>query len=270
MEDIKSLAYYGSQIRKRRRLWKDKKAESPDTMCDVYAYSCQEAMQLAAASAYRGFSCRCIDKSREDQEKIEAKKVLLAALNRFGALPEGLKEMTFSAYRANPDWRRHEVESALHAKETCIAYAQNPIASPFLTIFGDVGAGKTHLAMAIAQETVLLPLWANSPDMLTYLKSTFDRDSTVSFHQEFERIRTAALLVIDDLSAERQSAFDVEQMYRIINHRHVHRLPTVITTNEDVLKMQGRIGSRMRDPHTGQVVRLDVQDNRLMLRRKNR
>ena len=270
MKRISALSYYGSQIREKRRLWADTKAESPDTTCDVYAYSCQEAMQLAAATGYRGFRCRCIDKARGAQEKVEAKKVIAAALNRFGALPEGLKEMTFSAYRANPDWRRHEVESALYAKETCMKYVQDPSASPFLTIFGDVGAGKTHLAMAIALETALPPLWANSPDMLTYLKSTFDRDSTVSFHQEFERIRTAALLVLDDLRAERQSPFDVEQMYRIINHRHVHRLPTVITTNEDVLKMRGRIGSRIRDYHTGQVIRLDVQDNRLMLQRRNR
>ena len=104
--------------------------------------------------------------------------------------------------------------------------------------------------------------------MLTHLRNTFDKDSKWRYHDEFERIQTAPMLVIDDLSAERLTEWAQEQMYQIVNHRHIDRLPTVITTNENVLQMVGRIGSRIRDWHTARVLRLDVQDNRLMLPRR--
>ena len=56
MEKVSSLSYFGTQIRERRQIWVNRKAESPDTTCDQYAYSCHEAMQLAAATNFRGFS----------------------------------------------------------------------------------------------------------------------------------------------------------------------------------------------------------------------
>ena len=267
MEKVSSLSYFGTQIRERRQIWVNRKAESPDTTCDQYAYSCHEAIQLAAATNFRGFSCRCIDKARGMREKMQAQKALDAALNRFGALPKGLSGMTFETYAQSPDWRKDEADSALHALKTCLTYGDGPD-KPFLTIFGPVGAGKTHLAMAIAQATVLVPTWANCPEMLSYLRSTFDKDVAASFHQELERIKASPLLVIDDLSAERQTEWATEQIYQIINYRHMNKLPTVITSNDDVLKMVGRIGSRIRDYHTGQVVRLDVDDNRLRLPRR--
>ena len=263
-----TLSFYGTQIREKRRKWEKNKSESPETFCDVYAYRCAEAIAKASETDYRHFSCRCIDQARNAHRKVQARKLLDAALRRFGALPDGLSYMTFESYAKNPDWRQDEAASALSAFRACLQYADDPERMPFLTIFGPVGAGKTHLAVAIAQASPRVATWANCPEMFSYLKSTFDREVAATFNEEFERIKTAELLVLDDQNAEHETVWAREQMYQIINHRHINRLPTVITTNANVLKMVGPIGSRMRDEHTGKVVRLDVDDNRLRMRRR--
>ena len=59
-----------------------------------------------------------------------------------------------------------------------------------------------------------------------------------------------------------------ETLYQIINYRHWKRLPTVITTNENVLDRTGRIGSRIRDEAMSELVRLEVPDHRLQLRKR--
>ena len=217
---------------------------------------------------FRGVTCKCIDRERETYNSLKGKQIAKEALNRFGALPEGLADMTFEKFTQMPEWRKDEADSALHALKVCLRYSENRDELPFLTIFGPVGAGKTHLAMAIAQSSKAPAMWANVPELLSYLRSTFDRDVAASFHQELERIKTAYLLVLDDLASERQTEWATEQLYQIVNHRHINRMPTVITTNDNVLKMVGRVGSRIRDFHTGQVVCLDVDDNRLRLRRR--
>ena len=265
---IPVLTHIASRITENRRMWEEMKAHSPGTTCDEFAYSCEETVQLAAAIGFRGVSCRCIDEARKTYKTMEARKIADEALNRFGSLPSGLAYMTFETFRQLPEWRKHEADSALHALKVCLRYSENRYDLPFLTIFGPVGTGKTHLAMALAQGCDEAVMWANVPDLLAYLRSTFDRDVAASFHQELERINSSRLLVLDDLASERQTEWATEQLYQIINHRHINRLPTVVTTNDDVLKMVGRVGSRIRDFHTGQVVRLDVDDNRLRMRRR--
>ena len=166
-----------------------------------------------------GVNCRCIDEARPAYVAVNAKKIADEALNRFGALPQGLADMTFENYKQMPEWRQDEADSALHALKVCLRYGENRDNLPFLTIFGPVGAGKTHLAMAIAQSNESPAMWANVPELLSYLRSTFDRNVAASFHQELERIKTSYLLVLDDLASERQTEWATEQLYQIVNHR---------------------------------------------------
>ena len=281
MNDVMNdaLAGYLKRMQERREAWRCLRENAPDTTCTVYAYTCDDVAKRVGSGESRSFApeeeeCPCLNRLRYQLETGNAKKVLAQARSRFGWL-EPRPDMTFETYVAHPSWRRHEAESALQAKEMCLRYALDPDAMPFLTIFGPYGSGKTHLAMAIAQEVALLVTWANSPEMLSFLRSTFNKNNRLQYDEEFERVKTSRILVIDDFSAEyhvSRANGDVswaeEQLYQIINYRHWKRLPTVITTNEDVLKRTGRIGSRIRDHQTSGLIRLDVQDYRLMLPRR--
>ena len=158
-------AYYeliGSRHRAQREQWEEMKKFNPDKVCDVYPFSCEEAVNKAAYTTTA--SCKCIDKMKEAANALDEKRHIAEEKARFGALPRELvAEMTFDTFKANPDWRAHEAESALSAKEACMEYAASPTREPFLTLFGPVGSGKTHLALAIAQEVGMPVIWANSP-----------------------------------------------------------------------------------------------------------
>ena len=67
------------------------------------------------------------------------------------------------------------------------------------------------------------------------------------FARRFEEVRTAPLLVLDDLGAENASAWAREKLYQLFNYRYNARLPTVVTTAQPVDELDPRLRSRFLD-----------------------
>jgi DNA replication protein DnaC len=99
---------------------------------------------------------------------------------------------------------------------------------------GPVGTGKTSLAILVAKAAkdagrsyAVFPV----PRMLAEIKRTFDRDASDSYMGFFRRLCTIDLLVLDDLGAEKQTEWVLEQLYSIVNERWQDRRSIVVTTN---------------------------------------
>ncbi len=115
---------------------------------------------------------------------------------------------------------------------------------------GGYGVGKTHLAAAIANyqaERGYPAMFVVVPDLLDHLRAAFSPDARTSFDQRFEEVRTASLLVLDDLGTESATPWAREKLYQIINHRYVAHLPTVITTSVSPDDLDPRIRTRILD-----------------------
>jgi DNA replication protein DnaC len=69
------------------------------------------------------------------------------------------------------------------------------------------------------------------PDLLDYLRRSYSPDSPVRYDREFDRIKNAELLILDDLGSQASTAWAEEKLYQIITHRHNGALPTVITSS---------------------------------------
>jgi len=120
----------------------------------------------------------------------------------------------------------------------------------WLLLEGTYGCGKTHLAAAIGNARLQQGdnvLFMTVPDVLDHLRGTFSPTSEVSYDETFDRIRDATLLILDDLGAESPSSWAQEKLYQIFNHRYSHRLPTVVTTNVEIERLDPRIRSRLLD-----------------------
>lgn len=152
-----------------------------------------------------------------------------------------------------------------HALEEALNFAGDPT-HRWLVLSGPVGVGKTHLAVAIAQHAIeqnsMAAYFAAVPDLMDHLRASFAPGSEEGYDQRFEEIRTAQLLVLDDLGTENATPWAQEKLYQIINHRYVDRLPTVITTNVDIRKIDDRIASRMLDHRLSTLVEIDAPDFR--------
>lgn len=99
---------------------------------------------------------------------------------------------------------------------------------------GPVGTGKTSLAILVAKAArdagrsyAVYPV----PRLLAEIKRTYDRDSTEGYMQVFRRLCSVDLLVLDDLGAEKQTEWVLEQLYMIVNERWQDERAIVVTTN---------------------------------------
>jgi DNA replication protein DnaC len=143
---------------------------------------------------------------------------------------------------------REQRQSLRRAYEQCLAFAEEP--RGWLLLHGGYGCGKTHLAAAIANDCLargLLAIFVNTPDLLDHLRSTFSPTSEVQYDELFEQVRTASLLILDDLGAESPTAWAQEKLYQILNYRYNEHLPTVVTSNLDLVRIEPRIRSRLVD-----------------------
>jgi DNA replication protein DnaC len=99
---------------------------------------------------------------------------------------------------------------------------------------GPVGTGKTSLAILVAKAArdagrsyAVYPV----PRLLAEIKRTFDRDASDSYMSFFRRVCTVDILVLDDLGAEKQTEWVLEQLFSIVNERWQDRRSIVVTTN---------------------------------------
>jgi DNA replication protein DnaC len=144
---------------------------------------------------------------------------------------------------------RAEAENLRRAFEQALAFAQEPQG---WLIFNSVayGNGKTHLAASIANyvanegEPVVFVV---VPDLLDHLRATFNPASGIRLDKRFDEVRTAPLLVLDDLGTESATGWAREKLYQLFNYRYSARLPTVITTAIPIDEIDQKLAARMLD-----------------------
>lgn len=142
-------------------------------------------------------------------------------------------------------------------------FAEDP--QGWILLHGNYGCGKTHLAAAIANHCLDLSIhviFVNTPDLLDHLRATFNPASDVGYDDLFEQVRGVSLLILDDLGAESPTQWSQEKLYQIINHRYNAQLPTVLTCNIELERVEPRIRSRLVDMDLVRKVVIDAPDFR--------
>jgi DNA replication protein DnaC len=158
-----------------------------------------------------------------------------------------------------------EISGVSEAYDSATDFATSP--EGWLVLLGGFGCGKTHLAAAIANYVVqghnAQVYFAVAPDLLDHLRAAYAPGSELSYDERFEQIRSVYLLIVDDLGAEQSTPWAVEKLYQIFNYRYNLRLPTVVTSNCDLDRLDPRICSRLCDPDLCRHVFLNAGDFRM-------
>ena len=172
-----------------------------------------------------------------------------------GIIPPNMRQrMTFDAFnpQGNGGLAEHERRSLRAAKAYVQRWASDP--NGWLSLHGPFGVGTTHLAVAAAAEREALGddvFFATVADLLDYLRATFAPDSPIAHDDLLDQIKTADILVLDDMGAERSTPFAEDKLFQIVGYRYEERLPTIVTTShriEAIAATRPRIASRLQDP----------------------
>ena len=140
--------------------------------------------------------------------------------SRSGLTPNQRK-CTFSAYIAETD----ELKTARSEAKKAVRNGTN------LVLAGKWGTGKTHLAIAIALNTMgagRQAIFRESNEMANELRES---NVTGGYYDLMRQFSQVPCLVIDDLGKDRSTVAWCDYLYQIINYRYTHDLQTIITTN---------------------------------------
>jgi DNA replication protein DnaC len=160
---------------------------------------------------------------------------------------------TFSSFedRTNEGLKPDELRSLQKALKAAHVFSEKP--KGWLIFEGTYGSGKTHLAAAIANYRAKLgapPLFIMVPDLLDHLRAAFSPNAVTRYDRRFDEVRTAPLLILDDLGSQSATPWAKEKLHQLLNYRYNAELPTVITVAKESIEqhqVDERIITRMLD-----------------------
>jgi DNA replication protein DnaC len=112
-------------------------------------------------------------------------------------------------------------------------------------LFGDVGTGKTTLAMLISKAALAAGRTVaiySLPRLLNLLREAISSDDGKL--DLLDRLATVDLLHLDDVGAENSTDWVLEQLYSIVNTRYEEQRSLLVTSNLGPDDLTDQIGER--------------------------
>lgn len=193
--------------------------------------------------------CHCVDGSAQAMRDGDAHLRGLANLRRlrveryFGAtnVPPRFRDLNFSTYPVT-----EQTEPVVGFLQSWARRASADT-GPSVLLQGEVGRGKTGLAVATFKATIAFHgrggLFIQAKEYLDRLKASFDGDERTA--ELKKAVKEAPLLILDDLGIERDTDWAQEELLDLVNYRHGYELRTIFTTNLTPKQMVDQLGPRL-------------------------
>ena len=204
----------------------------------IYCSKCKTPRQKRIEAAGKRMEPRCMcacqaaEHEQQEQERNHREFLDMVERNRSVGLPD-------------PELRKHTFENDLGYNPKQIQLAKQYVqhweefrkSSTGLLLFGNVGTGKSFIAGCIANALLdkgVPVIMTNFARLLNQLTDMYAGDRN-AYIDSFKRY---PLMIIDDLSIERNSEFAREQVFSVIDSRYRSQLPMIVTTNLSLKKLK--------------------------------
>jgi DNA replication protein DnaC len=199
----------------------------PLGLCDGSGFLVDEAANIAS-------DCRC-----------RAARIANARTrNLAGRIPRRYQGVSFDRPPIS-DIARTAPDQIQQVRRYVRAIDQNLSSGKGLWIQGDVGTGKTTLAMLVSKTALdagrSVAIYS-LPRLLNLLREAIDSDAGML--EFLDRLTAVDLLHLDDLGAENRTDWVLEQLYSIVNARYEAERAIVATTNLMPDELAERLGAR--------------------------
>lgn len=196
----------------------------------------------------------CSQEAEQRREAEEAQRARAAVdaewqqrLGRAG-IPERFMGCSLDNYVST-----HPAQS--RALEAAQAYASDWLqvrASGRGAIFiGNVGTGKTHLAVAIGLHAMRAHaasvLFISVQRAIRSIKDTWTRGSAMSEGQAIAVLTYPDLLILDEVGVQFGSDYERQVLFDVLNERYECRKPTLFLSNKDADDVRAILGERVWD-----------------------
>jgi len=195
---------------------------------------------------YHPCTPECEKKNDQREWEITRRDARIATLRQRSGLSKRMKGYTlenFDPYASPPS----TVRAVEKVEEYLNNWDENRESGRGLYLSGDVGTGKTHLAVAVMNELIrrkrVPALFVTVPELLDNLRGAYN-DLGRNLDEWMDTVKNADLLVLDDLGSERPTEWVQERIFVIVNHRYREALPTIFTSNIGPKDVATQLGER--------------------------
>lgn len=205
-------------------------------------------------------------KKKKEAEKEKARAVM-AWQKRLGysGIPERFHDRTLSSFRVS---NKGQEKAFRFAKEYVDGMRDVLKVGRCAVFVGNVGTGKTHLAVAIGlafMQAKKVVMFTTVMRAVRKIKDSWRKDSGMTEDEAIQSLVYPDLLILDEVGIQFGSETEKMLLFDVLNERYERRKPTILMSNLILAEVKTYVGERIMDRFSedgGEVVVFDWDSHR--------
>lgn len=222
-----------------------------DSLCAMHGAFSENGTQIGDKILWqRCPKCARIQAEKSDKEhevlEAKAKQDRVEKMFECVGIPKRFRDKNFCNFLADS----HEKKEALTlAKNFSESFEEHKKNGATLVFSGLPGTGKSHLALAIAQEIMArnTVFYTSAIDAVRTVRETWRKNSEKSEKQVLDMFASVDLLIIDEVGVQYGTEAEQVTLFDIIDKRYRDMMPIILLTNENREGFRKFLGDRSFD-----------------------